>query len=54
MNDGKKQVEDMSRAELVYEAAGYGWDADRDETDNDLRSIVLQGRDGSRWYARAA
>lgn len=53
MNE-KNRVEDMSRAELVREASDYGWVADRDDTDADLRSAVSMGRDGTRWQAKAA
>lgn len=53
MNE-KRRVEDLSRAELVREAAEYGWIADRDDTDGDLRTVVLRGREGGRWHAKAA
>jgi hypothetical protein len=53
MNE-KKRVEDMSRSELVREAAGYGWVAEGADTDADLRSVVSMGREGTRWHAKAA
>lgn len=53
MNE-KKAVEKMSRAELVREAAEYGWIADRDDTDGDLMTTVRMGREGTRWHAKAA
>jgi hypothetical protein len=49
-----KRVQDLDRDELVAEAARYGWIADRGDTDSDLRSIVIAGRDGKRWFAAAA
>jgi hypothetical protein len=54
MNE-KRRVEDMSRAELIAEAATYGWVVNnREDTDGDLMSVVIAGREGARWHAKAA
>jgi transketolase len=48
------KVEEMIRSDLVTEARAYGWDVDRDDTDDDLRSIVKAGREGKRWTTAIA
>lgn len=49
-----KRVEEMIRSDLVAESRAYGWDANRDDTDDDLRSIVKAGREGKRWATAIA